>query len=103
LRAVLRSFPRPLLIMGLDPVYPYYSTIGNKLKRIKIDPAIINASGIFSTVPVLNRRSGCFGGDVTKTFTYEKRPGNQTPSYTQCSNETSINAVGLSGTGYDGI
>ena len=65
-----------------------------------LDPGILNASGIFSFVPVLKRLQGHFGGLVTKSVGYKERDGYENPVFAQLSDKEYINAVGLPNPGY---
>ena len=64
------------------------------------EPAILNASGVFSYVPVLKRLQDSFGGLVTKSIGYQERDGYEMPVWAQLSEREFINAVGLSNPGY---
>jgi dihydroorotate dehydrogenase (NAD+) catalytic subunit len=74
-----------------------------RISNLEINPAIMNASGIISFLPSLKRISDYLGALVLKSIGYEERNGNETPILTQVSNETYINAVGLSGPGYKNL
>jgi dihydroorotate dehydrogenase (NAD+) catalytic subunit len=65
-----------------------------------IDPAIMNASGIFSFVPVLKRLQDHFGALVTKSIGYQEREGFENPVFAQLSDKDFINAVGLPNPGF---
>ena len=67
---------------------------------VTMDPAILNASGIFSFVPVLKRVQDHFGGLVTKSVGYQEREGFENPVFAQLSETEFINAVGLPNPGY---
>ena len=68
---------------------------------LKIDPAIMNASGIFSFIPVLEKISEFeIGALVAKSVCSEERPGFETPIFAKCSKEAYVNAVGLPGSGH---
>jgi dihydroorotate dehydrogenase (NAD+) catalytic subunit len=67
---------------------------------MRLDPAILNASGIFSFLPVLKRLQDHFGGLVMKSVSYHERDGYGTPVFAQMSGGSFINAVGLSNPGY---
>lgn len=72
-----------------------------KIRNLKIDPAIMNASGIFSFPHVLKRISGYgFGALVTKSIGIEPREGLIEPVLVQSSDETWLNAVGLPNPGH---
>jgi len=67
---------------------------------LKIDPAIMNASGIFSFPSVLKRLSNLkLGAFVTKSACYDGKEGFENPIFTKCSEEAWINAVGLPNAG----
>lgn len=74
-----------------------------KIKTLEINPAIMNASGILSFLPVLYRISDHFGAVMTKSIGYDERSGNETPIFVQVSDDTFLNAVGLSGPGYKAL
>lgn len=65
-----------------------------------IDPAIMNASGIFSFPPVLKRVQGFFGALVTKSTGHQEREGFENPVFAQLSDKEYINAVGLPNPGF---
>jgi dihydroorotate dehydrogenase (NAD+) catalytic subunit len=67
---------------------------------LRMDPAVMNASGIFSFVPVLKRLQGHFGALVTKSTGYQEREGYENPVFAQLSETDYINAVGLPNPGY---
>ncbi len=67
---------------------------------MKIEPAVMNASGIFSFVPVLKRLREHFGALVTKSIGYREREGYENPVFAQLSEKDYINAVGLPNPGY---
>lgn len=67
---------------------------------LKINPAVMNASGIFSFLPVLKRISGFkIGALITKSSCLDGKEGFENPIFTKCSNEAWINAVGLPNSG----
>ena len=71
---------------------------------IKINPAIMNASGIYPFPLMLKKLSEYdIGAVVTKSVGIEERDGFESPVFIQCSNEAYINAVGLSDPGYKQI
>ena len=70
---------------------------------IRIDPAIMNASGTLSFPSVLKRLAPYLGAVMLKSVGYEEREGNETPVFVQCSKEAYINAVGLPNPGYRAI
>ena len=73
-----------------------------KIGNLKIDPAIMNASGIFSSLNVLERISKYdFGALVTKSIGIGPREGFMEPVLAQATEETYVNAVGLSNPGYE--
>jgi dihydroorotate dehydrogenase (NAD+) catalytic subunit len=74
--------------------------VSAELFGMTIDPAILNASGIFSYVPVLKRLQEHFGGLVTKSVGYREREGYENPVFAQLSEKDYINAVGLPNPGY---
>lgn len=74
--------------------------VSAKLFGVKIEPAIMNASGIFSFVPVLKRLQDHFGALVTKSIGYKEREGFENPVFAQLTEDTHINAVGLPNPGY---
>lgn len=65
-----------------------------------LDPPILNASGVFSYLPVLRRLQGHFGAVVTKSIGYMEREGFENPVFAQLDERTHINAVGLPNPGY---
>jgi dihydroorotate dehydrogenase (NAD+) catalytic subunit len=67
---------------------------------LRIEPAVMNAAGIFSFVPVLKRLQGHFGAIVTKSVGYQEREGYENPVFAQLSDKDYINAVGLPNPGY---
>jgi dihydroorotate dehydrogenase (NAD+) catalytic subunit len=67
---------------------------------LTIEPAIMNASGIFSHIPVLRRLQGSFGALVTKSVGYHERDGYETPVFAQLTEKEYINAVGLPNPGH---
>jgi dihydroorotate dehydrogenase (NAD+) catalytic subunit len=67
---------------------------------LSMEPAVMNASGIFSFVPVLRRLQGHFGALVTKSIGYQEREGYENPVFAQLSDKEYINAVGLHNPGY---
>jgi dihydroorotate dehydrogenase (NAD+) catalytic subunit len=72
-----------------------------KIGGLKINPAIMNASGIFSYPRVLKRISEFnIGALATKSFGIEPREGFMEPILVQATEETYINAVGLPNPGY---
>jgi dihydroorotate dehydrogenase (NAD+) catalytic subunit len=72
-----------------------------KIGNLKIDPAIMNASGIFSYPHILKMISGYdFGALVTKSIGIEPREGFMEPILVQSSDETWLNAVGLPNPGH---
>jgi dihydroorotate dehydrogenase (NAD+) catalytic subunit len=72
-----------------------------KIGNLKIEPAIMNASGIFSYPYVLKRISEYgIGALVTKSIGREPREGFMEPILVQATEETFINAVGLPNPGY---
>lgn len=72
-----------------------------KIKDLKIDPAWTNASGIFSFPHILKRISEYdIGAVVTKSIGKESREGFMEPILVKATDETYINAVGLSNPGY---
>lgn len=74
-----------------------------KINNLKIDPAWMNASGIFSYPYVLKRLSQYdidIGAFVTKSIGKEDEEGFLEPILVQATDETTINAVGLSNPGY---
>jgi dihydroorotate dehydrogenase (NAD+) catalytic subunit len=74
--------------------------ISAEICGMTFDPAIMNASGIFSFVPVLGRLQDSFGGLVTKSISYHERDGFKSPVFAQLSENEYINAVGLPNPGY---
>jgi dihydroorotate dehydrogenase (NAD+) catalytic subunit len=67
---------------------------------LNINPAIINASGIFSFPSVLKKISNLkLGAFVTKSACYDGKEGFENPIFTKCSEEAWINAVGLPNAG----
>ena len=71
-----------------------------KIGDLRIDPAIMNASGIFSYPYILKRVSEFdLGAVVTKSIGMEPRDGFLEPILVQSTDETYINAVGLSNPG----
>jgi dihydroorotate dehydrogenase (NAD+) catalytic subunit len=74
--------------------------ISAKIAGLNINPAIMNASGIFSFPSVLKRLSGMgLGAFVTKSACYEGKEGFENPIFTRCSEEAWLNAVGLPNAG----
>ena len=71
-----------------------------EIKGVKIEPAIMNASGIFSFPAVLKRLSPYFGAVVTKSISLEEREGYETPVFVQLSDDEYVNAIGLANPGY---
>lgn len=72
-----------------------------KIGDLRTSPAIMNASGIFSYPYVLKRISEYdLGAVVTKSIGREPRDGFIEPILVQSTDETYINAVGLSNPGY---
>lgn len=72
-----------------------------KIGNLTVDPAILNASGIFSYPYVLKRISEYdIGAVVTKSIGREPREGFMEPILVQATEETWINAVGLPNPGY---
>lgn len=67
-----------------------------RIANLEINPAIMNSSGILSFLPVLYRFSDNLGAVLLKSIEYHERPGNETPIFVD-----KINAVGLSGQGYE--
>jgi len=67
---------------------------------MRMEPAVMNASGIFSFVPVLKRLQGHFGALVTKSIGYQEREGYDNPVFAQLSEKEYINAVGLPNPGH---
>jgi dihydroorotate dehydrogenase (NAD+) catalytic subunit len=65
-----------------------------------LEPAIMNASGIFSFLPILKRLQDHFGALVTKSVGYKERDGFENPVFAQMTEDTHINAVGLPNPGY---
>jgi dihydroorotate dehydrogenase (NAD+) catalytic subunit len=74
--------------------------ISTEFCGLTISPAIMNASGIFSFVPVLRRLQDHFGALVTKSIGYREREGFENPVFAQLSEKEYINAVGLPNPGY---
>jgi dihydroorotate dehydrogenase (NAD+) catalytic subunit len=67
---------------------------------MNINPAIMNASGIFSFPSVLKRLSNLsLGAFITKSACYDGKEGFENPIFTKCSEEAWINAVGLPNAG----
>ncbi|MFH0832203.1 MAG: dihydroorotate dehydrogenase [Candidatus Aenigmatarchaeota archaeon] len=67
---------------------------------LKIKPAVMNASGIFSFLPILKRISEFeIGALVTKSISFDEKIGFDNPIFAQCSKESFINAVGLPNSG----
>jgi dihydroorotate dehydrogenase (NAD+) catalytic subunit len=73
------------------------------LVGLKIDPGIMNASGIISYVELINELSPYLGAGVLKTTGVEERLGNETPIFCEVSAGTGLNAVGLPDPGYKEI
>jgi dihydroorotate dehydrogenase (NAD+) catalytic subunit len=71
-----------------------------ELFGMTIDPPVMNASGIFSFIPVLKRLQEHFGALVTKSVGYREREGYENPVFAQLSEKEYINAVGLPNPGY---
>jgi dihydroorotate dehydrogenase (NAD+) catalytic subunit len=67
---------------------------------IRMDPAIMIASGIISYPGPLIEMQDCVGGVVLKTSGEEERQGNETPVLYQVSPGVLVNAVGLPDPGY---
>ncbi len=68
---------------------------------LRINPAIMNAAGIFSFLPVLKRISEFdIGAVIAKSVCSEARNGHNNPVFAQCSDESYVNAVGLPGQGH---
>ena len=63
----------------------------------------MNASGIWSNVPVLERRQEYMGAAVLKSAGPEEKPGNETPVIHKPSDGVVINAVGLPNAGYEDV
>lgn len=75
--------------------------LSTKIGDLQVNPAIMNASGIFSYPYVLKRISEFdLGAVVTKSIGREPRDGFMEPILVQSTDETFINAVGLSNPGY---
>src|SRR3989344_4098737 len=75
--------------------------ISARIKNLKIDPALMNGSGILSFTPILKRYAELrLGAVVTKSVSSEVRQGFENPIYAQCSEDAFINAVGLPGAGH---
>ncbi len=71
-----------------------------KIAGLCINPAIMNASGIFSFTSVMKRLSGMqLGAFITKSACYDGKEGFENPIFTKCSEEAWINAVGLPNAG----
>ena len=74
--------------------------ISARIENLKIDPAILNASGILSYAPVLKAISEFqIGALVTKSTCYDGKEGFENPILAKCSAEAWINAVGLPNSG----
>ena len=74
--------------------------LSTDIAGLNINPAIMNASGIFSFPSVLEKISRFkIGALVTKSICLNEREGNENPVFVQCSDESWINAVGLPGPG----
>jgi len=74
--------------------------ISNEFLGMTMEPAIMNASGIFSYLPVLSRVQDRFGALVTKSIGYSEREGFENPVFGQMKDDVFINAVGLANPGY---
>ncbi len=67
---------------------------------LRINPAIMNASGILSFPLVLKRVSEFqIGALVTKSANYSGKEGFENPVFAECSSEAYLNAVGLPNAG----
>ena len=70
-----------------------------RIKNLRIEPAIMNASGVFSFLPVLRKLADFrIGALVAKSVCTEERQGFDNPIFAS-SCDTHINAVGLPGPG----
>jgi len=70
-----------------------------RIGKMKIDPALMNASGIFSHLDILRKFSNYFGASVTKSIGIEPRAGFMEPIEYH-DDIMNLNAVGLSNPGY---
>ena len=71
--------------------------VSNEFLGMTLEPAIMNACGIFSFLPVLNRIQDSFGAVVQKSTCYFERDGYDNPVFGQMKDDVYINAVGLPG------
>ena len=71
-----------------------------RIAGLRINPAIMNASGILSFAPVLKKISEFeIGALVTKSTCYDGKEGFENPIIAKCSDEAWLNAVGLPNSG----
>ena len=66
---------------------------------LRMKNPVMNASGTLCFPDVLNEFIDCFGGVITKSIGPKEKSGNQTPVTSQPSDETYLNAIGLSNPG----
>ncbi len=72
-----------------------------KIRHLRLDPALMNGSGVLSFAPVLKRYAEMrLGAIVTKSVCSEVRTGFENPIFVQSSGDSWINAVGLPGGGH---